>query len=257
VFDARDGAEAVPVAIVSETLARRYFPGEDPLGRRLAFEGTLGQPRWREIVGVVADVRDRRLDREPEPQVYVPMAQRPAAGLSVVARAAGDPWEMLPVLRAAVRAADADLPLFGATTLERLAVDDTRGRRAARTALGGFATAALALAGLGLYGLLAQAVKERTGEIGVRMAVGARPADVAWLFLADGGGVIARGLVAGTLLAAAGTRLMRGLLYGVTTTDAATYVSVSAVLGLAALAACALPAWRAARVDPLRALRAE
>jgi len=256
-FDARDGAETPPVAIVSETLGRRYFPGEDPLGRRLAFEGTVEQPRWREIVGVVADVRDRRLDREPEPQVYVPMAQRPAAGLSVVARGAGDPWEMLPVLRAAVRAADADLPLFGATTLERLAVDDTRGRRAARTALGGFATAALALAGLGLYGLLAQAVKERTGEIGVRMAVGARPADVARLFLADGAGVIVRGLLAGTILAAVGTRLMRGLLYGVTTTDAATYVSVSAVLGLAALAACALPAWRAARVDPLRALRAE
>jgi ABC-type antimicrobial peptide transport system permease subunit len=177
--------------------------------------------------------------------------------MSLVARVAGDPWTALPVLRAAVRAADADLPLFGATTLDHLAVNDTRGRRAARTALAGFALAALCLAGLGLYGLLAQAVRERTGEIGVRMAIGARPVDVVRLFLSDGGAVVVRGFVAGSLLALAGTRLLRSLLYGVTTTDPATYLAVGLVLAGAAMAASAIPAWRASRLDPLSALRTE
>jgi hypothetical protein len=212
---------------------------------------------WREIVGVVGDVRDRRLDRAPEPQIYVPLAQRPVAGMFLVANATSDAWAALPVLRAAVRSVDADLPLYGATTLERLAVDDTRGRRAARAALSAFALAALALAGLGLYGVLAQAVRERTAEIGVRVAVGARPADVVRLFLGDGARIVLEGLVAGSVLAAVATRLLRGFLFGVSAADPATGAGVALVLAGAALAACALPAWRAARLDPLRALRAE
>jgi predicted permease len=256
-FDTRDGANTTPVTVVNETLARRYFGGEDPIGRRIAFEGARGQERWREIVGVVGDVRDRRLHREPEPQLYLPMAQRPVAGMSLVVRAEGDPWATLGMLRSAVRAVDADLPLYGVATLEHLTFEDTRGRRAARTALSGFALAALALAGLGLYGLLAQAVRERNGEIGVRMAVGARPGDVVRLFLLDGAHVVVRGLLAGILLALAGTPLLRGLLFGVTTTDPATYLAVGAVLAFSAAAACALPAWRASRVDPLHALRSE
>jgi putative ABC transport system permease protein len=255
-FDGRDGASAPPVAIVNATLARRYFAG-DPVGRRLSFQGPRGQPLWREIVGVVGDVRDRRLHRDPEPQLYVPMAQRPVAGMALVVSTTGEPWDALPALRASVGAVDADLPLYGVTTLERLAIDDTRGRRAARTALTAFGSAALLLAALGLYGLLAQGVRERTAEIGVRMAVGARPADVLKLFLADGGRVVGQGLVAGMALALAGSRLLRGLLFGVVPADPATYGAVAAVLALAALAACALPAWRAGRADPLRALRTE
>jgi predicted permease len=252
-----DSGASTPVAVVSQAFVRRYFPNEDPLGRRIAFERPRGEPRWREIVGVVGDVRDRRLDREAGPQLYVPMAQRPVGGMSLVARTRGDPWSALPMLRDAVRVVDADLPLFGATTLGALAVHDTQGRRAARTALAAFALAALGLAGLGLYGLLAQAVKERTAEIGVRMAVGAGPADVIRLFLSEGGAVVGRGVAVGVLLALAGTRLMQGMLYGVTGTDPATYLAVSGVLAAAALLACSLPAWRASRVDPLRALRTE
>ena len=253
---ARDGATTQPVAVVNETLARRYFAG-DPVGRRLSFQGPRGQPLWREIVGVVGDVRDRRLHRDPEPQLYVPMAQRPVAAMSLVARTSGDPWDALPALREAVRSVDADLPLYGVTTLERLSIEDTQGRRAARTALTAFALAALALAALGLYGLLAQALRERTAEIGVRMAVGARPSDVLRLFLAEGGRVVGPGLLAGLVLAFAGSRLLQGLLFGVVPADAVTYGAVTGVLAVAALAASALPAWRAARVDPLRALRAD
>ena len=256
-FDARDGAATVPVVLVNETLAARYFGGEDPIGRRLAFEGAAGQERWRQIVGVVGDVRDRRLDRASDAQLYVPMAQRPVSGMSLVVRSDGDPAASLAVLRAAVRAVDADLPLYGATTLVHLAVEDTRGRRAARSALAGVAAAALALSALGLYGVLAQAVRERSGEIGVRMAVGAARRDVVRLFLADGARIVAGGLAAGLVLAVAGTRLLRGMLFGVTTTDPATYAAVTAVLALAAAAACALPAWRASRVDSLQALRSE
>ena len=252
----RDGATTPPVAVVNETLARRYFAG-DAVGRRLSFQRPRGQPLWREIVGVVGDVRDRRLHRDAEPQIYVPMAQRPVAAMSLVARTSIEPWDALPALRAAVRTVDPELPLYDVTTLERLAIEDTQGRRAARTALAAFALAALALAALGLYGLLAQAVRERTAEIGVRMAVGARPRDVLRLFLGEGARVVGQGLLAGLVLALAGSRLLRGLLFGVVPADAVTYGAVAGVLALAALAASAPPAWRAARVDPLRALRAD
>jgi putative ABC transport system permease protein len=256
-FDARDGDGAAGVAIVNETFARVYFPGEDPLGRRIDFEGDAGHPRWREIVGVVGDVRDRALDREPGPQLYTPYAQRRTSGLFLVVRTAGDARSALPVLRAAVHAADEGLPLFDVTTMERLVEDDTQGRRAAGTALAGFAAAAVALAALGLYGLLAQTVRERVPEIGVRLALGARRRDVARLFLADGARLALLGLGTGTVAALAGTRLLGGFLYGVTATDPGTYVAVALLLGAVSLAACALPAWRAARVDPVRALRSE
>ena len=256
-FDARDAAGRTATAVVNEALVRRYFPDQDPLGRRIDFEGSERAHRWREIVGVVADVRDRALDRAPEPQVYVPYAQRPTGALFLVARGADGARAALPALRLAVREVDPELPVYNPTTMERLVSDDLRERRTARIALAGFAVAALALAALGLYGLLAQTVRERVPEIGVRMALGARRADVVRLFLGEGGRLVLAGLAAGALAALTGTRLLRSLLFGVSPEDPATYAVVAILLAAVSLAACAVPAWRAARVDPLRALRSE
>ena len=172
-------------------------------------------------------------------------------------RSAESPVAALPPLRLAVRDVDPELPVYNATTMDRLAGDDLRERRAARAALAGFAAAALALAALGLYGLLAQSVRERIPEIGVRMALGARRADVVRLFLAEGGRLVLAGLAGGAAVALAGTRLLRSLLFGVGPADPATYAVVATLLGAVSLAACAVPAWRAARVDPLRALRSD
>jgi predicted permease len=257
VFDARDVAGRTATTVVSESLVRRYFPGEDPLGRRIDFEGSEQEHRWREIVGVVADVRDRALDRAPEPQVYVPYAQRPTGAVFLVVRGAESPLAALPPLRLAVRDVDPELPVYNATTMDRLVGADLQERRAARAALGGFAAAALALAALGLYGLLAQTVRERVPEIGVRMALGARRADVVRLFLGEGGRLVLAGLAAGAAVALAGTRLLRSLLFGVSPADPATYAIGAALLAVVSLAAGAVPAWRASRVDPLRALRSE
>jgi predicted permease len=256
-IDETDAAGHVPVAVVNEALARRYFPGESPIGRRIDFEGDDSEHRWREIVGVVDDVRDGRLDEAPGPQLYVPYAQRPLSGVFLVVRTPSEPVSALPLLRAAVRDVDAELPVYDVTTMRRLEAKDTRERRAARAALAGFATAALLLAALGLYALLARAVRERVPEIGVRMALGARRSDVVRLFLADGGVVVLQGIAAGTVLALVLSRLLRGFVFGVTTTDPLTYVAVGALLAAVAAVACAVPAWRAARVDPSRALRAE
>jgi predicted permease len=256
-FEGRDGADLTPVAIVSEGFAHAYFPGEDPIGKRIAFEGTPVAPRWRTIVGVVGDVRDRRLDEAPGPQMYMPYAQRAASGLFLVAHTAEDPRAWRERLRAAVRAVDPELPLHDVATMERLVSDDSRDRRAARAALGGFAAAALALAALGLYALLAQTARERVPEIGLRMALGAQRKDVLRLFLSEGARVVGWGLLTGIPLALAASRLLRGFVFGVKTTDPATYLAVALLLAAVALVACALPAGRAARVDPVTALRAE
>ena len=252
-----DVAGRPPVAVVSEALVRRYYSRENPIGKRIDFEGGDDDHQWREIIGVVGDVRDSRLDKEPEPQMYVPYAQRPTSGVFLVVRTEGDPLAALPLLRSAVRDVDAELPVYNVTTMERLTADDTRDRRAARTALTGFAAAAVLLAALGVYALLAQTVRERVPEIGVRMTLGARRADVVRLVLADGGRLVLQGILAGVVLALIASRLLRGFLFGVATTDPMTYLGVAVLLSAVALAACAIPAWRAARVDPWQALRAD
>jgi putative ABC transport system permease protein len=219
--------------------------------------GGRGPHRWREIVGVVADVHDRRIDRTPGPQIYVPYAQRATGGLFLVTRTAVPPLDTVAELRAAVKAVDPDLPVYGITTLETLATNTTTDRRVVRTALTGFATAAVLLVALGLYGLLAQVVRERVQEIGVRMALGATPAAVMRLFLREGGQLVIQGLCIGVVASLAATRLLQGLVFGVTTMDPLTYVTVAALLSAISGAACLFPAWRAAKHDPLIALRME
>ena len=192
-FDWRDVEGAQRVVIVNEALAALYFPGRDPIGGRIDYEGNDNNRVWREIVGVVGNVRAQGLASEPEPQLYFPFAQRPARGFFLVARTTGDPLAALPEIRSAVRMVDPNLPLYNATTMARLERVDTRDRRTARTALTAFAVAAMLLAALGVYGLLAQVVRERVPEMGVRLALGARPADVVRLVFAEGGRLVAWG----------------------------------------------------------------
>jgi putative ABC transport system permease protein len=256
-FDQRDGAGATPVALVSESLAAAYFAGEDPIGRRIDFEGAPGKPYWRVIVGVVGDVRDRRLDRTPGPQLYAPYAQRATGGFFIVCRTASPPLSTQGVVRSTIHAIDPDLPVYGVAAMNDLVAATATQRRAGSAALLAFALAAMALAALGLYALVAHSVRDRVPEIGVRVAVGANRSDVMRLFLGDAVRLAFVSIAAGVPLAVAGSRLLRGYLFGVAAGDPATYAAVVAAIVVVFVCASVVPAWRATHVDPLTALRAE
>ena len=256
-LDARDVGDAQPVVVVNRRLAERYWPGEDPIGRRIDFAGTPERRIWAEIVGIVGEVRDRALDREPRAQLYAPYAQMPYSHFYAVIHAERSPHELVPAVRGVVRGLDPQQPIFDVTTLDRLRLENLGERRAAATTLAAFAAAALLLAALGLYGVLAFAVRERTAEIGVRMALGAGSSTLIRLFILDGLALTLPGVALGLALAWLGGRLLEGLIFGVTLTDPLTYAVVTAVLIGVGLSACAIPAWRATRVDPLQALRAD
>jgi predicted permease len=254
-FDHTDVSGRTPTVIVNEAFAHRYFPDEDPIGTRIDFEGNEKTRRWREIVGVVGDVRDRGLDRAAEPQLYLPYAQRASAGFFIVARGAGDPVALHTPVRLAVADTDPDLPIYNATTMTKLREADTRNRRVAGIALTVFAVVSVAVACLGLYGLVAHSVRQRVREIGVRVAVGAAPTSVLTLFLRDGLRLLVCGIALGVAVAVPSARLLRNLVFGVSTTDPTTYIGVAALLMSVGLMTAAIPAWRAARIDPVSALR--
>jgi putative ABC transport system permease protein len=254
-FAASDVASAPPVAIINEALARRHWPNESPLGKRIKV--TFGGSVLRTIVGVVADVRHGGLHETPQPTVYAPHAQAATGANAFVIRTAGDPLAALPQVRAEFRSINAVLPLASTTTLETLLEDSLRERRFHLALLGAFAVVALLLAALGVYGVMSHATTERTHEIGVRMALGARGADVLRMVMRQGASLAIAGAIGGLLGATAVTRLLRGMLYGVTPLDPLAYVGAGALLLAAAGMACYLPARRAARLDPVRALRVE
>jgi putative ABC transport system permease protein len=258
-FDARDSASGTPAIIVDQFLADRLFPGEDPVGHRLSIfgEGTAENAVWRTIVGVVGHVAKHGLDGRVKEQYYVPAAQGPQRQPFLIVRTAGDPGALAPAARAAVAAVDPDMPVFRLMTMQQVIDDTLIGRRFTALLLGIFAVVALVLAAVGLYGVIAYAVSQRTHEIGVRMALGARVEDVVHMVVRQGMRLAVIGLVVGAAAALATTRFLASLLFGVGAADPVTFVAIPAILALVALVASWLPARRAARVDPMVALRGE
>jgi putative ABC transport system permease protein len=255
--------------LVNQALVRRYWPHDDPLGKRLTVFKSVqarpdfGQPVEAEVVGVVGDVRHYGLDAGLTPEVYLPYTVNPPRWISLVIRTRSQPELTIPALRRAVLAVEPDLPVTGDglwagfATVDQFLSASLAPRRFNTVLLGGFAAAAVLLAVIGLYGVLAYLVAQRTREMGVRVALGAQPGDVLRLTLGRGIRLTLLGLGLGLLGALLLTRVMASLLYGVTATDPATFAAVAALLAVVALLASYLPARRAARVDPVVALRSE
>jgi predicted permease len=251
-FTARDTLDAPPVAIVDEALARRFFAGEDPVGRRLMLTNTPV-----EIVGIAGDVRAHGLEEPVEGGIYLPIRQQPTPLLGITLRTSLDPRSLAGAMRQAVWAVDSEQPVTYVMPMADLAAESLTFRRAGMLLAAGFGTLALLLAALGIYGVLSYAVTRRTRELGVRMALGATPSGLARLVVREGLATTAVGIALGLVAAAALTRLLESLLFEVRPGDPLTYAAVAGVLLLTALLATWLPARRATRVDPLVAIRAE
>jgi putative ABC transport system permease protein len=256
-FSESDNADGQGVAIIDEMLAKKYWPNEDPIGQRIAFEGDRAQPRYREVVGVVGHVKHSGLEGESRAQYYVPVLQNQSSGLYLAVRTTNDPASLTPAVRGVFKNLDPDLPVYKVTTMERLVSDSMARQRFSVVLLGTFAGVALLLAAIGIYGVMAYSVSQRTSEIGIRMALGAQAYDVLKLVISQGMFLIGIGLAIGITVAVISTRLMSSLLFGVSATDPTIFVLISATLAGVALLACYIPARRATRVDPMMALRDE
>jgi putative ABC transport system permease protein len=255
---AQDAAEGEPVALVSETFARRYWPNGDPLGKRIKFPGSEARPQpWRTIVGLVRDVKHYGVDKESTMQLYLPEAQYPVSWLTLVVRTAGDPAQALNAVRHEIRSIDPDQAVFKVATVDGLLAEGIARRRFVMLLLAVFASLALVLAASGIYGVMAYLVAQRTFEIGLRMALGAQAGDVLKLIIGQGLKLAVGGVAIGLVGALALTQLLKTLLFGVSATDPRTYVVIAALLLTVALMACWIPARRAATIDPLAALRCE
>ncbi|HWA28945.1 MAG TPA: ABC transporter permease [Lacunisphaera sp.] len=247
------------VVVISENFARRFWPNGDAIGQRLkAGRSGAGGP-WFRIIGVVAEAKYRGLVANPtrDPDVYAAFPQLPRNSFTLVVRTADESGALATELRRLVASLDPNVPVFGLTTIEERVSRASASQRFSAQLMGGFALVALLLAALGLYGVVSFGVGERTQEIGVRMALGARPGDIAQIVLGGAGRLVAAGLFAGTALALVLVRFIESLLYRVDARDPLTYGAVAAVLALVTLVAAWLPARRAARVNPVEALRAE
>ena len=265
-FNDRDALGAPGSVVVNEWMARRHWPGEDPIGRRITFDDLDKNPHWFTVTGVARDAARSDWAAPPEEEVYLPLLQSQRylespqpqyTYLTVVARTRSDPAAMVAALREAVRSADRGVTLSEVQTMDEVVARATASPRFYLLLLGTFAAAALALAAVGIYGVMSYSVARRTNEIGIRMALGARSGDVLRLVMREAVGVVAIGGGIGLGVAWLLTRLMGGLLYGVGAADPATFAGVGAVLTVVALLATYVPARRAVSVDPLKALRAE
>jgi predicted permease len=258
-FNEADREDAPKVVVVNETLARRFFPGDDParaaLGRRVSFAGDAGP--WSEIVGVAADGKYWTIGEAPQLFVYSPIEQSYSQTATLVVRSEGDPRSLVGAIRAEAARLDPSLPLYDVKTFEEHMGVSLFPARVAASLLGGFGMLALLLAAMGVYGVVSYSVAQRTREIGIRLALGARARDVLRLVAGRGMALVAAGMAAGLAVALLLTRFMEGLLYGVSATDALTFAAVVLTLGAVALLACLVPARRATKVDPMVALRHE
>jgi putative ABC transport system permease protein len=254
----RDAQDAPLAAVINETLARHYFPGEDALGKRITFgDPQAADPRWQTIVGIVADVRQSGLNEEPYAQIYRSYRQAPRRAATVVIRTAGAPLEAVGALRQQVWALDRQQPLYNVRTAAQVLADSIARPRFNTLLITIFAAVALALATVGIYGVISYTVTQRTHEIGIRMALGARPFDVFKMVVGQGLRLALIGVGLGLVASFAVMRLLASLLYGVRPTDLVTFAGVSGLLTMIVLVACYIPARRATKVDPMVALRYE
>ncbi len=255
-FSARDSFESEFVAVINESLARRSFPGQDPLGRRI--RTGLDTDQFMTIVGVVADTRPADPAAPPRPAIYMPHWQHPnyGRGMSFVVRTQGEPAAIAEAVRRKVREVNGEIPVKF-TTMEARLAQTVASPRFRGILLGVFAGIAVLLAMAGIYGVMAYMVGQRTAEIGLRMALGAGRPSIVGMVLGSGARLAAWGLALGFAGALATTRLVESMLFGVKATDMSTFVMMAAAVGVIAIAACGIPAWRATRVDPLEALRQE
>jgi putative ABC transport system permease protein len=239
-------------------MARALWPDQSPLGKRIRFPGSEKNPQpWRAIVGVVADVAQYALDHKPPMQMYLADAQYPASFMTLVVRTASAPAGFSAAVRNEVRALDKDQAVFSITTLEELLGASIAIRRFSMLLLLSFAAVALALAAVGIYGVISYSVTQRTHEIGIRMALGAQTLDVLRLVVSQGLRLVLSGVGAGLVAAFGLTRLLSTLLFEVSATDLLTFGLIALLLTAVALLACLIPARRATKVDPMIALRCE
>jgi putative ABC transport system permease protein len=259
-FAATDSAGAVHVALVNEAFARRHFPGEDPLGKRIrvgaSFYAEGEWPIW-EIAGVLGDVRQWGLDKEPRPEIFLPQSQQGMPRMNLLVRSRLPRAQLVQAVRAELAAIAPEQPLGPVLTLEEVAAGSVGGRRIQAIILGSAALVGLLLAALGVYGLIAWSVAQRTGEMGIRLALGAQPSQVLRMVVGEGLRLAAIGLALGLLGALAAGQALRSSLYGTSPADPLVYAAVAALLACVVALASFLPARRAARISPLQALRAE
>jgi putative ABC transport system permease protein len=257
VFDRRDKPGSPGVMVISEALARRYFPGEDPVGHRLKHGGPSLNNEYREIVGVVADVKYEGLAGENVSVYYESADQFSSRPMWLAVRTAGPARRWLAAVRAEIRAIDPNVPVASAGSMEEALRESVALPQFRTTLMAIFAFSALALAAVGIYGVLSYSVERRAQEIGVRMAIGATPPDVLRLVIGQGGRLAGMGMVLGLAGAFALTRVLQKMLFGVSASDTLTFAGAAVVLGAVAIVASLIPAWRAARIDPVTALRQE
>jgi predicted permease len=255
-FSSEDSAKSQPVVMVNEAFAAHYWPGENALGKRMRFNGPPEKEPWRIVVAVVGNIKSQ-LELPARPEMYFPLRQQVELTGALIIRTAADPRNLEHVMRAQVAALDRDLPVFNVSTMDDLRSTSMIAQRIGGTLMAAFAVFALVLAAIGLFGVIAYTVSERTREIAIRIALGAKPREVFRLVVGQGMTLALLGLLVGLPLALGMGRAVAGLLYGVAPNDFRTFAGVAILLVLVALAACYIPARRAMRVDPLIALRYE
>jgi putative ABC transport system permease protein len=257
-FNASDGPTAPPVIVINQTMARQLFPNDDPVGRRVRIgsPGTAMAPTpWSTIVGVIGDVRHSGLETPPSPEMYIPGLQGPPSNPFIVIRTAADPATLAAVVRAEVQAIDKTIAAYDIRTMTQVRSESVSQRRFVLTLVAAFGALALVMAAVGVYGVMALIVSERTAEIGIRLALGAQPGDVLRNVVGHGVMLAAMGIAAGVAIAAAFVPLVRTQLYGIRPLDPPTLVGVPAILLAIAALACFIPARRAMSIDPVDALR--
>lgn len=255
VFSEHDGPDNPRVVIIDRTFAQRFFRGQDPVGKHLQLPDSTQPPR--EIVGVAGAVLDTSLDQQARPTIYFPSLQNPDQTMSLVVRTALPPSAILPAIKDAIWRVNKDQPIFNVRPMSQIIAGTTSAQRVAFLTLDAFALLALALAAIGIYGVTSYAVMQRVQEIGVRVALGAQRGDILGLVVRSGMKLAGAGVLIGLIASFGLTRLMATLLFGVSASDPMTFAGVAVLLFAVALLACYVPARRAAKVDPMVALRYE